>query len=337
MSARMIPMKNRVLRFCSVVLLVTASPIMADWEKLPSMLEPSGGFACGADHDGITVLGGTNWENGEKHWLQNVSHFDPGTKKWEIIGRLSEPVAYGACGLRQGADGRQETFMTLGGSNGRTPVKALAVMDGAKTVLQPVPALPDKIVLCAGGIVRDSFIIAGGTDDAPNLEGLTKRTYSLDLTKRNVAPLPDFPGKPFGTAASAVVGAELFIFGGANWDEAHKTVANTAESYAFSAGRKQWRKLKPYPLAVRGATAVALDEHRIYIAGGYGGDPEHFLADAFIYDVRTDLYAKAAPLPYAATVGLVKLDGFVYCLGGEDQMKHRTNAAWRIRVKELTK
>src|SRR5262249_11017776 len=97
----------------------------------------------------------------------------------------------------------------------------------------------------------------------------------------------------------------------------------------------QWRKLKSYPLTARGVAALALDDHRIYLAGGYGGSPDRFLGEAFIYDVCTGAYTKAMPLPYAATVGLVLQDGFVYCLGGEDVMKHRTNAFWRISVKEL--
>jgi hypothetical protein len=36
-------------------------------------------------------------------------------------------------------------------------------------------------------------------------------------------------------------------------------------------------------------------------------------------------------------VGLVKLGEFVYCLGGEDQMKHRTDKFFRIPVAELLK
>ena len=80
---------------------------------------------------------------------------------------------------------------------------------------------------------------------------------------------------------------------------------------------------------------MILDDHRIYIAGGFGGEPEAFHREAFIYDMKTDTYAGASALPYAASVALVKLDDWLYCLGGEDRKKHRTDAAFRIRWKEL--
>jgi hypothetical protein len=79
---------------------------------------------------------------------------------------------------------------------------------------------------------------------------------------------------------------------------------------------------------------VALDERHIYLAGGYRDD---FTADAVIYDVKTDSYRKAKPLPYAAMVALVKCEGFVYCIGGEDKMKSRSDKFFRIPVSELLK
>jgi hypothetical protein len=51
--------------------------------------------------------------------------------------------------------------------------------------------------------------------------------------------------------------------------------------------------------------------------------------------VKSDTYSPAKPLPYAAMVGLVVHDGFVYCLGGEDKMKSRTDQFYRIPITEL--
>jgi hypothetical protein len=36
-------------------------------------------------------------------------------------------------------------------------------------------------------------------------------------------------------------------------------------------------------------------------------------------------------------VALVVLDGYLYCLGGEDKKQSRTDACYRIRVEELLK
>lgn len=320
-------------RTVTAALLLAASPVMAQWQKLPPMPEASGGFTCGTDGAGIVVMGGTNWKDGAKHWLQTISRFDPTTMRWDSVGKLDEPLAYAACSARQ-SDG---ALIILGGSNGKAPAQTIIVV--AKTVPspEPAPALPRQIVLSAGGVIGDAFIVAGGTDDAANIGGFTSRAFAWDLKKKTITALPDYPGRPFGMAATAVLGEELFVFAGANWNETSKGVADATESHAFSKATGQWRKLKPYPLAARGPTAVALDERRIYIAGGCGGEPEGFLSAAFIYDRQTDSYTMAPPLPYSATVGLVRLEGFVYCCGGEDAMKSRTNAAWRIREEDLTK
>jgi hypothetical protein len=36
-------------------------------------------------------------------------------------------------------------------------------------------------------------------------------------------------------------------------------------------------------------------------------------------------------------VGLVLCEGQVYCIGGEDKMKSRSNQFWRIAIEELAK
>jgi N-acetylneuraminic acid mutarotase len=109
---------------------------------------------------------------------------------------------------------------------------------------------------------------------------------------------------------------------------------NSAEAYAFSPEKNVWRKLASLTAPTRGLSAVTLDESHIYIAGGY---QEDFTADALIYDVKADSYRKALSLPYAAMVGLVKMDGHVYCLGGEDKKQSRTDKFFRIPVVDLLK
>ena len=316
------------------ILLLTALPAstMADWEKLPSVPESNGGFACGTSGDGIVVMGGTNWVDGEKLWLDSVRRFDPKNQQWNTLESLPRALAYGPFAHHDGSG----SLIVLGGSDGETPRLTIVTVADGDITTRPEPALPDEVVLSAGGIIGDQFLVVGGTDDAANIAGMTTRTFSVDLKNDTVSNLPDYPGKPFAISASIAVGKELFVFGGANWDANTETVSNTIECYAFSIETKVWRKLKNSPLDLRGHAAVALDEHRIYIAGGYGGEPAGFLSTAFIYDVRSDTYTKAKPLPYAATAGLVVLDGYLYCIGGEDEMKSRTDQMWKIRVKELT-
>jgi N-acetylneuraminic acid mutarotase len=324
MNERLILMTKRVLLSC--VMLSTAH---AEWEQLPPLPEPNGGFMSGVTNGKIVIVGGTNWEGGTKNWLKAVHEFDPKSLKWDKLQDCVSPIAYGLS-IQRGL-----CFSFVGGTNGSTAIRALSVAEGKKTRFM-IDELPDSMVLLAGGHVKDQYILVGGTDDAANLAGVTRSTHALARfhDRWQVTRLADYPGKPFATAASAVVGGEQFVFGGMNWDEAAQAVQNTTAAYAFDPAKNAWRTIRPLATPVRGVTAVALDDHRIYIAGGYG---EAFTTAAVIYDVKTDSYRKARSLPYAAMVALVKCDGFVYCLGGEDKMKSRTDKFFRIPVAELLK
>lgn len=303
----------------------------ADWEKLPPLPEANGGFSCGIADGKIIVVGGTNWVEGKKIWLDDAHLFDPDTSEWRTIGKLSQPFAYGVSTSVE----RPDSLALFGGTDGASPRRSWAKVDPKKVTTYRPGDLPSELVLSAGAMFATQFIIAGGTDDAANIAGLTRKAIAVDLSEYTVTELPDYPGRPFGIAASVSHNNELFIFGGANWHADTETVSNTTECYAYSVHEKSWRQLKDFPLDVRGHTAIALDANRIYIAGGYGGEPAGFLSQAFIYNVRTDSYTEATPLPYAATAGLVILDGYLYCIGGEDEMKSRTAAFWRIPLDEL--
>lgn len=311
--------------FCLSLTLLSAA-YGADWEKLPPLPESNGGFMCGVANGKIAVVGGTNWEGGKKNWLKTVHLFDVKTGQWSTRENWEVKRAYGVS-FQDGP-----VMVIAGGSDGVSPVRYTVMLDDSNLGVTKDQDLPASIVLSAGGRVGKKFYVIGGTDDAANITGVTGSTHVVLSGKPE--RLADYPGKPFAVAASAVAGDELFVFGGMNYDAAAKAPANSTEAHAFSPEKNVWRKLKPLAVANRGLTAVPLDDQHIYLAGGY---TENFTADAVIYDVKTDSYVKAQSLPYAAMVGLVKLDGFVYCLGGEDKKQSRTDKFFRIPVAELLK
>lgn len=332
----------RILRSVLVgAVLITTTVHAADWEKLPPLPAPNGGGVCGVQGSRIVVAGGTNWEGGVKNWLRDVHEFDPVTKKWVTLMPLEKPAGY-AVTFQSFNDKNQGLVSFVGGSDGKAPLKSFVGIDGKKNAFLAVSQLPDALVSCAGGQLGDSDIIVGGTNDAANLAGCVRAVHSLQFQGGNwvVAQLANYPGKPFCTAASTVCGAELFVFGGANWDEKTKDapnagVLNASEAYAFSGITMKWRALRPMPFAARGMAAIALDNERVYLAGGYKSDPEGFTAEALIYDATADAYSPAKPLPYAASVTLVAHDGYIYCIGGEDMKKHRSDAFFRIKAEDL--
>jgi len=322
---------NRTFALVSLLAIFTATPAGADWKKLAALPEANGGMACGVADSSIIVIGGSNWVDGEKFWLNSVRRFDPKAGHWQTLESLPRALAYSAVA----STNTSKRFLLLGGTDGDAPRKSLISHDGKSATSTTVDELPDQIVLSAGGVIGNEFLVIGGTNDAANIAGMTKRSFSFDLKKRAVSSLPDYPGKPFAIAASVPLGNELFIFGGANWNAADEIVSNTTDCFAFSVETRKWRQLPPFPLDLRGHAAVALDDHRIYIAGGYGGHPAVFRSDAYIFDLNINAYTKAKALPYAATACLVILDDYLYCIGGEDEMKSRSDAVWRMRVEDI--
>jgi N-acetylneuraminic acid mutarotase len=289
-------------------LMIAARPVQAQWEQLPPLPEPNGGFVCGHEKGKIVVIGGTNWEGGTKNWLNKKQFYDVELKSWHVSPTFHHTVAYAVP-----AQLSAEFLSCMGGFDG---VSARG---------------KERAVLASGGILPGYNILVGGTKDPADLSQMSRQTWRLYYGMKRMA---DYPGKPFAIAASAVLGDELFVFGGANYESETKNVVNTDVAYAFSPSKNVWRPLKTLDRAKRGLSAVTLDENHIYIAGGYRED---FTAEAVIYDVKADSYRKAIPLPYAAMVGLVKMGEHVYCLGGEDKKQSRTDKFFRIPVVELLK
>jgi N-acetylneuraminic acid mutarotase len=325
---------------CLLVLLFPMKSVKAaDWEKLPSLPVPNGGFVGGAHGHDIIIAGGTNWEGGRKNWLRTIYAYSPEKREWRKVKDLEEPIAYGVFLQKENQATKLPWAGFVGGFDGQKPVKSFAILDGIKTALsRPLESLPDAVALSAGGIIGDTLIIVGGTHDTGKISGLRKSAHSVNLNAATeVIKLPDYPGGPFGIAASAVIGGELFVFGGAAWKGEEEFAVNLDGAYAYAAADKTWRQLKPLPVATRGITGVALNDHLIYLAGGYTEKPDGFTANAFLYDTRKDSYTPAKALPHAAMVALIACDGFIYCLGGEDKQKSRTDACFRIAIADLVK
>ena len=304
-----------------------------EWERMAPLPEPNGGFVCAALGGEIFVAGGTNWEGGVKRWLDAIHVFSTETLTWRPAGRLRTPQAYAISGILEGADGLPRVFIK-GGTTGEGPVPEWRSVSqaGLQTAMGNAPA---PTVLAAGGVLDGWMIQAGGTHDPANLAGLSRRTLAVKLDGGEVEDLPEYPGAPFGTAACAVTGGELFVFGGANWDASAGTVRNADEAHAFHLAKRAWRPLKRLPYPVRGLAAVVVGDGSLYLAGGYKSDAGGFTDEAWLYDTAKNEYRAAHPLPYPGMVSLAVCGGHLYCLGGEDRQKSRTDACFRIDLAGL--
>jgi N-acetylneuraminic acid mutarotase len=309
-------------------LLLTPFLLMAEsWETLPPLPEANGGFAGAAFANRLVIAGGTNWVNEEKRWLDRIHIFDPATRTWSTADPLPMAAAYGVAGAWNHA------LWITGGSNGQGAHDHLLCWN-AETQTTSKLALPAGCgaVLAAGGIHENTLLLVGGVPDPAQIAKAHTRVYRLHLDNASVERLPDLPGPGRFTAAGVVAANQLFVFGGA--ERIDDSVRNRDDVHALDLRHPvAWRKLPPLPAAVRGLAAAALDGRHLYLAGGYHSDA--FTSEAWIYDLQTDRYTPAPPLPFAAMTTLVRHGDHLYCLGGEDRQRARSTACYRIPVRSL--
>ncbi len=320
---------NKFLASIALSMFCTENQVTAGtWEKLPPLPDGNGGFICGAVDNDIVVAGGTNWKEDTKRWLDRIWVFEPDRNAWRDAGKLPAPVAYAVCSQSK------EGLWFAGGSSGTQAHTTLWLLD-RKFSVTTVATLEQRFVYGTGAILDGKLHVIGGAEDAAKAETATKACYAIDLLTGKAKHISSLPVTSFIGGATVACKDRLFVFGGAEWDSASKSVANGTATFAYSARKDSWESIAPFPFATRGVAAVALDSRHILIAGGYKTGVDKFTDDAFIFDTEAGKYQKTTPLPYLAMVGLVQADDWVYVLGGEDRGKHRTDAVWRVRSKDL--
>lgn len=320
---------SSTVKLASLAVACAASVHAEIWEALPSLPESNGGFACAAWEDKIAVIGGTNWVGDEKRWLAVVHCYDPAGKAWTTLAPLAEPLAHPV--IAETSAG----LVVAGGTTGQAPFLSSLFFKSGGMEVKRGPQMTQPRVAAAGGVLGDELIVVGGTADLADLALMRSDVVAWNLQTGQERVLAPYPGGTVGIAASVTTDDELFVFGGATWEVASNQVLNRVDAYAYSARRSQWRRLRDLPAGVRALSAVRLDANRFYLAGGFESDGVGFTDHAWIYSIAEDRYVPAPPLPYRAYVGLVELAGYVYCLGGEDRGKHRTDYVYRAKTTDL--
>jgi N-acetylneuraminic acid mutarotase len=319
------PLLHRAAALLLTVISLTAAPT---WERLAPLPVGNGGFITAAIGGEVVIAGGTTWQGDVKTWLDQIWAYEPTLNAWRDAGRLAAPLAYGVTGHAG------DTGWFAGGSSGQETHCVLWKL-ATGLVPQRVATLESGFVYAAGGRIGQKLYVVGGSDDQGALDRVGARCVAIDLPTGAATRLADYPEAGLMTGTAAAIGEKLYVFGGARWDAGKKTVVNHATAHAYSVVTGKWTALPPLPHPGRGYTAVALDDRHVFIAGGYRDDAVEFVADAYLFDVKAGKYTPTTPLPYAAMVGLVQSGEWLYCLGGEDHKRHRTDAAFRIRWREL--
>lgn len=301
----------------------------AGWERVADLPEPNGGFAYALIDGEIVIAGGTNWPGDVKHWLDKIRAYDVARGTWREAGRLETPAAYAAFDAGAGV------LWLAGGSGGAGGHPVLWRL-GQGAAVTRVAAIEPRLVYASGALLGDTLYTVGGAADQARLDLLTNAFRAIDLRTGSSRKLADYPEVGFGIGTAVAGNDRIYVFGGARWEAKAGTVANLAAAHVYSPATGRWSDLPPLPVAIRGITAVQLDATHLLLAGGYRDEATGFAAETYLFDLAAGRYRPTIPLPYrAGSVGLVKVGEWLYALGGEDRMKHRTAAMVRIRWREL--
>ena len=299
----------------------------AAWEQLPSLPVPSGNFVCGTVGNDIVIAGGITWKNDTKIWLDDIRRFDTKKKIWSNVGKLPQPLAYAAVGQTA-----KEIYFS-GGSDGKMTSSDFCSLD-SNLMFQKRGNVSSPRVYAATAISGSKLFVIAGGGDVVDLKTLTNTFYSVDLATGKTEALLDFPGGNFIVPTATAIDGKIFVFTGATFDAEKSQANNSDAAFVYSIPEAKWSALKSFPYTVRGLTSCVLDERHIFLAGGYRQD---FTDEAFVYDTKKDSYSKTTSLPYRGMVSLIKVGDHVYCFGGEDKMRHRSDLVYRIAWKELLK
>jgi N-acetylneuraminic acid mutarotase len=183
----------------------------------------------------------------------------------------------------------------------------------------------------------DTIYLFGGSRDPHDLSTVSNALWSLQpaLPHTGWQTLPPLPGPPRAGMATAVCANRLFVFGGFHLD-GQGQVENLADAYLYTPALRKWQRLADTPLPVEGWMAEVIQNRFILLCGGYAtvafstdGPVKGFVPDVLVYDVRTNKYTYATPMPHALMDAQpVRVGETLYLAGGEDRPKHR--APWTM-------
>jgi len=229
------------------------------------------------------------------------------------------------------------------------------------------------------GVADQYLVIAAGSDQS----SASKETvlaampaYRLHLAAEGSQweRIPDFPGGALDDPNAAVVGGELYTFGG--WrDNCDATAAfsqlralglpavvakgngidnsqhNLRQAYKYSPESNLWSKLADSPWPVeQGGTVVLSDRYVLHMGsthlvdsfrvgqdkGAPPGVVTYYGDNCFAYDIQSNQYSRIGKLPYGVITGHWGTNGtHIFGIGGEPSHGWNNNMETAVQVAAL--
>lgn len=248
------------------------------WSQLPP-LPDSLGFAgpfAGVSGEALLVAGGANfpdkmpWEGGKKVWHDAVYALRGPNRRWEVVGTLPHPLAYGVSVTTPLG------VICMGGSDAERHYREVFRLQFNKGELsvQPLPNLPLPLANAAGALVGSTIYLAGGADQ-PGEQSALNQCLAMDLAMKHPAwsTAPPCPGPARILPVAAADKTDFYLFGGAALQPTNGRMARVYLRDAWRYRPKRgWQRLAdlPQPCAA-GPTPAPYWDGSFLLLGGDDG------------------------------------------------------------------
>ena len=282
----------------------TATPpaLPTHWETLPSMANPRYGLGCTAIGEDVYAIAGFGFNSDP--YRRDVEVLSG--NKWSA--RALMPVARDYFVTTPRSDG---TFVVIGGFSAGSS-NHLLHYDPSSDEWDSAGQIPNRVTIAGGAISGDRAVIAGGAYESTSWKVAVADTEIVDLVSgksTSATPAPE----PFVYAASATIGDKLYVVGGTT---DVLTLGTMDELRVYDAVTDAWSLLTPFPGGpIDGHQMVALHDN-LFVIGGYA-DAQNVLSTVWRYEVATDTWTEADPLPAGvADACAVALGDRIVVVGG---------------------
>jgi len=198
----------------------------------------------------------------------------------------------------------------IGGVSNAGVTAKLEIYDPDNDAWQTGSSKPTPVGFVSGGAIGNKIYVPGGIMPGGNGSGAVQPQDVLEIYDpvrdawETGAPLPE----PLGAYALAVLGDQLYLFGGAG------TGGYVASAYRYDPAGDAWETLSPMGQA-RGLLAAAAVDDRIYVVGGYDDEQEFNTCE--VYDPATDTWSTCPPMALGrGGLALVAVRQKLYAIGG---------------------
>lgn len=275
------------------------------WKEGAELPRSVAGYMGGVIHGKLLIIGGSYWENKQKHWSDLVQVFDPVADTWGNGAPLPAPRSDAA------SAGLNGDLYIFGGGAGTEIRKDGLVLRNGQWVALPDAELPEPRRYPAALSSHGFIYLLGGMSKADDYTSVTNTFWRWRPKSKGWEVLPSLPGPGRINHAMAEIGGSIYVFAGAT--TGGPDVVNLSDAYKYDPAAEKWTRLPDLTVARRAWWAMGLGDGAL-VLGGYTDD---FVREVYTYDPQHNLQP-VTPLPQAvADSKFFRIGNLVVGTGGE--------------------